>query len=272
VTIDAPRDDLFRGLAEKPELRADQTDGDGSLMHGHFAVFDRWTEIDSWFEGRFLERLAPGAFKKTMREQRDGMRVQFDHGYDSFVGDSLLGPIDDLREDDEGAYYEVPLLDTDYNRDRILPMLQGRLISGEQRGSLLGASFRFRVVKDEWLNEPKKSDHNPEALPERTIKEVRLYEFGPVVFPAYAEATAGVRSLTDHYLQRRLAREGQAERAARHLAPAAQAPAAHTHEEPASGHSDGSTGGISVARALTDIERLRRPHREVPGAAASQAR
>lgn len=259
--LDAPRDDLFRGIAEQPELRADdQADGDGSLMHGHFAVFNRWTEIDSWFEGRFMESLALGAFKKTMKEQRDSIRVQFDHGYDAFVGDSPLGPIDDLREDETGAYYEVPLLDTDYNRDRVLPMLQGRLISGEQRGSLLGASFRFRVVRDAWEREPKPSDDNPEGLPERTIKEVRLYEFGPVVFPAYAEATAGVRSLTDHYLQRRLAREGQAERAARHLAPAAPSGTgtSNTHDEPASGHSDVLTGGISLARALTDIERLRR--------------
>jgi hypothetical protein len=31
-------------------------------------------------------------------------------------------------------------------------------------------------------------------LPERTIKELRLFEFGPVTFPAYQSATAGVRS------------------------------------------------------------------------------
>lgn len=258
MTIEAPRDDLYRGLRVVPEVRAD-TDAelDGSLMFGHFAVFDAWTEIHSWFEGDFLERLIPGAFKKTMREQRDQVKVQFDHGYDWHIGDGLLGPIDELREDDEGAYYEVPLLDTDYNRDRVLPMLQGRLMNGEQRGSLLGASFRFRVVKDEWDNEPEKSDHNPDGLPERTIREVRLYEFGPVVWPAYPEASAAARSLTDHFLARRLARQGAAERAARHLAPAAAGTGTSPPDEPAPSHS--ATRSVRLDGLLSDIQRLRRP-------------
>lgn len=219
------RDNLFRGLVEAPATRAKkmaddgENNGGGSLMYGHFCVFDVWAEIDSLWEGRFLERIAPGAFKKTIKDNRAGIRVQYDHGYDSFVGSAPLGPIEELKEDDTGAYYEVPLLDTDYNRDRILPMLQGRTIDGEQTGtSLLGASFRFRVVHDEWLDEPEPSDANPKALPERTIREVRLYEFGPVVFPAYAEATAKVRCLTDHYEALRLARMGTSARAIRQIA------------------------------------------------------
>jgi hypothetical protein len=32
------------------------------------------------------------------------------------------------------------------------------------------------------------------TLRERTIKEIRLYEFGPVTFPAYAATQAGVRA------------------------------------------------------------------------------
>lgn len=200
-----PVDDLYRGRPGGLLLRADAPT-DGSLMYGHFTKFDEWTEIDSWFEGRFLERSVKGAFRKTIREQRDQIKVQFDHGYDMHIGDALLGPIDTLREEDEGPYYEVPLLDTDYNRDRVLPQLQGRLMNGELRGSLLGASYRFRVTKEDWNRAPKASDHNPEALPERTIREVRLYEFGPVVFPAFPGATSGVRSLTDHFLERRRAR------------------------------------------------------------------
>jgi len=44
-------------------------------------------------------------------------------------------------------------------------------------------------------DKPERSDYNPDALPERTIHEVELFEFGPVTFPAYAGATAGVRSV-----------------------------------------------------------------------------
>ncbi len=196
-----PVDNLFRGYADGLDLRAEQQT-DGSTMFGTFTPFDTWTEIDSWFEGRFMERTVMGAFRKTIRENRDQVKVQFDHGYDTNVGSALLGPVDVLREEDAGPYYEVPLLDTDYNRDRVLPMLQGRLMTGDRRGSLLSASYRFRVVKDEWVREPKPSAANPEGLPERTIREVRLFEFGPVVYPAFPTATSGVRSLTDHFLDR----------------------------------------------------------------------
>jgi hypothetical protein len=39
---------------------------------------------------------------------------------------------------------------------------------------------------------------------QRTIDSVQLYEFGPVTFPAYAEATAGLRSTTDEFYDRLL--------------------------------------------------------------------
>lgn len=218
MTAPAPVDDLFRGLPDAVELRADDPES-GSYMHGHFSVFDTWYEIDTWYEGRFIERTATGSFKKTIRENRDSMVVQFDHGYDINVGDSPLGPIEELHEDDEGPFYGVPLLDTDYNRDRILPLLQGRTLDGRTLGSLLGSSFRFRVTRDEWIEPSKATAWNPDKLKERTIREVRLYEFGPVVFPANPAATAAARSLSDHYIARRLQRDGRAERAARDLAP-----------------------------------------------------
>jgi HK97 family phage prohead protease len=166
-------------------------------LFGHFAVFNRWTEINSWFEGHFMERIAPGAFRKTFRENRDRIRALFQHGQDPTVGDKPLGPIEELREDDTGGYYEVPLLDTTYNRD---------LIPGLEAG-LYGSSFRFEVIREETVEEPDPSEDNPRGLMERTLKELRLFEFGPVTFPAYAEATADVRSLTDWFLFEQIARD-----------------------------------------------------------------
>ncbi|MCR4339221.1 MAG: HK97 family phage prohead protease [Gemmatimonadaceae bacterium] len=167
------------------ELRDASSEGDGTTMFGHFAVFDEWTEIDSWFEGNFLERIAPGAFKKTFRENRAEMKSLFQHGMDPQIGDKPLGPIADLREDDTGGYYEVELLDAPYVRDDILPGL---------RADLYGASFRFQMIREEFDQKPDPSETNPNGLPERTLKELRLFEFGPVTFPAYPSATAGVRS------------------------------------------------------------------------------
>jgi len=190
---DRDTDTAMRAPAERGKKKKK---GDGSLgtMYGHFAVFGRWTEIDSIFEGNFMEQVAPGTFRKTFREQRDTMRALFQHGRDTQIGSKPLGPIDDLREDGEGAYYEVPLLDTGYNRD-LEPGL---------RAGLYGASFRFHVIREDLNRDPGSSTYNPKGLPERTIREAQVLEFGPVTFPAYAEATAGVRSLTDEDLIQRM--------------------------------------------------------------------
>lgn len=181
-----PRDGIVRARPGAVEMRASEDEGLPTLT-GHFAVFDTFTEINSMYEGHFLERISPGAFKKTIKEQRDDIKVLFQHGHDPHIADKPLGPITALREDEEGAYYEVDLIDTSYNRD-LLPGLEA---------GLYGASFRFRVIREEFDKEPERSDHNPEGIPERTVQELQLYEFGPVTFPAYANATAGVRSLTD---------------------------------------------------------------------------
>jgi HK97 family phage prohead protease len=196
-----PKESLLRANFRGVELRSTEPEGEdpaGPIMSGYFAVFDQWTEIKSYYEGNFLERFAKGAFRKTIQDNRDSMRVLFQHGYDYSIGDKPLGPIDELREDDEGPYYEVPLLDASYVRDQVLPGLEAELY---------GASFRFRVIREEIDEEPGVSDHNPNGLPERTIKEAQVMEFGPVTFPAYEGASAGVRSLRPSDLVRGLTKD-----------------------------------------------------------------
>lgn len=184
-----PRDNLFRSLPENIEIRSDSQGGMPTLT-GHFAVFDEWTEIRSRFEGHFMERFAPGAFKKTISEGRDRLRVLFNHGQDPTIGTKVLGPIEDLREDEKGAFYAVPLLDTSYNRD-LLPGLKAKLY---------GASFRFGVVIEDFVQRPKASADNPNGIPERTVREAFVREFGPCTFGQYVGATSGVRSLTDEFV------------------------------------------------------------------------
>lgn len=189
------RDNLFRST-DGFELR-DAGDGQMPTLAGRFAVFNQWTEIDSIWEGNFLERIAPGAFKKTIADNAANMRVLFQHGQDPTVGDKPLGTITDLREDSQGAAYEVRLLDTTYNAD-LLPGL---------RAGLYGASFRMRVTKEDINSSAKPSDYNPKGLPERTIREAMVPEFGPVTFPAYPGASAGIRSLTDDLMLNRMLAE-----------------------------------------------------------------
>ncbi len=182
-----PRDDLLR-VATQPdwELRETSDQGTPPTLVGHFARFNEWTEIDSMFEGHFMERIAPKAFSKTFSENRDNIKVLFQHGHDPQIGDKVLGVPTSLEEDRKGAKYEVPLFDTSYNRD---------LIPGLKAGAY-GASFRFKVIREDFVEEPDPSESNPKGLPERTITEAKVYEFGPVTFPAYSGATAGMRSIT----------------------------------------------------------------------------
>lgn len=192
--MDAPQIDVVRGRSAGLELRA-ASKNTMPTMAGHFSVFDTWYEINSWFEGDFIERFVSGAFEDTFAQHWDDsdvhrIKVQFQHGYDPSVGARLLGRIAELRED-TGGYYEVPLFDTSYNRD---------LVPGLEAGEY-GASFRFRVVEDRWNKEPGTSEHNPKGLPERTITKAHVAELGPVAFGASPSATSGLRSLTDAYYE-----------------------------------------------------------------------
>lgn len=196
--------DLVRAAAWAPALRAKadpETEPEATaqeedilgVMDVRFSPFDRWYEIDDWFEGRFLERTVKGSFAKTIKDNgAQGFRVQFDHGYDPQIGSKVLGIPESVKEEADSATGVVPLLDTSYNRD---------LLPGLRRGAY-GSSFRFRVIKDEWNDEPERSDQNPDGIPERTIKEVRLMEFGPVTWPANPDASAGMRSATAQFMEK----------------------------------------------------------------------
>lgn len=168
---------------DRYEIRA-QGD-DSAVMQGYLAPFNEWTEINSGFEGRFMERVAPGAFTKTLQERRP--KVLYDHGHDPTVGEKPLGVPTLIEPRESGEWFEVELFDsTSYVRD-LLPALQARE---------LGVSFRFQAIKETFEHEPEPSEANPHGLPERTLREVTLPEFGPVTFPAYDGATVALRSKT----------------------------------------------------------------------------
>ncbi len=168
---DAPKALLTRAVAF--ESRA--TDDDGFTLEGYAAVFDSPTEINSW-EGNFEERIAPGAFAKTLQERKPV--IQFDHGKDIATGSVPIAAIQSIKEDKRGLFVSARLFDN----PRVEPIRQA--IAG---GAIDGMSFRFRVVREEW--------DESGSLPVRTIREAELFELGPVVFPAYEATSVGVRSL-----------------------------------------------------------------------------
>jgi HK97 family phage prohead protease len=168
----APKDDLTRN-APFEVTRAD-ADGDGLTLEGYAAVFDTPTRIDSW-EGKFDEVIARGAFTKTIKERSPVL--QFDHGQHPLLGSLPLGSIQTLREDEHGLHVKARL-----SNNWLIEPVRDAIADG----AVDGMSFRFSVVRDEWDH-----DTDPEV---RTVREVKLYELGPVVFPAYESTSVGVRA------------------------------------------------------------------------------
>jgi HK97 family phage prohead protease len=174
-------------------------DGDGRTLEGYAAVFDVPTEINSW-EGNFKETIARGAFRKTLQERKPVL--QFDHGHDSRFGSLPIGSFEEVKEDRHGLKVRAKLF------DHAEPIREA--ISS---GAVSGMSFRFQVVRDQWADKDGNVIKDRSELSEllyskeaqkkrgplqRTIKEVKLMEAGPVVFPAYPQTSVGVRSaLTD---------------------------------------------------------------------------
>ncbi len=203
---------LFRSVPF--EMRAAADEGDGLTLEGYAAVFGSPTRIDSW-EGCFDEEIARGAFKKSISERTPVL--QFDHGRHPMVGSIPLGAFETIREDEQGLYVLARL------HDNWLVQPVRDAIKSE---SVDGMSFRFQVVKDEWRDATGKivkpenvqnrlysSDPaDPATIMRRTLREVKCPELGPVVFPAYADTSVGVRSrelvslLTDPQVRTEVAR------------------------------------------------------------------
>lgn len=188
VRESAQRDNLRRNV----EFRAEPS-SDGLTLDGYGAVFNDWTEIQDR-SGKFFERIAPGAFKRTIGQRMPVL--QFDHGAHPLIGSIPLGRITSLAEDDRGLRVRAKLSDNwlvEPVRDAI------------RDGAVTGMSFRFRVTDngDSW--------EVRDGVEYRTITEVELYEVGPVVFPAYESTSVGVRSrqtavaLTDPEVRREVA-------------------------------------------------------------------
>jgi len=175
------------------EFRAAGEPGDGRTLEGYAAVFNQPTRIQS-FEGDFDEVIRRGAFRKTLTERTPVM--QFDHGNDKRTGSTPIGAIQELHEDDYGLFVRARLFDNEL----VEPIRQA--VEG---GAIRGMSFKFRVVRDNWLDsagERIAPDELADMLADgepvtREIREVELFELGPVVFPAYQQTSVGVRSVFD---------------------------------------------------------------------------
>lgn len=154
-------------------------------FRGHAAVFDSVTDL-----GPFRERVATGAFRKTVKEA--DVRFLFNHEPDSVMARTANGTLR-LREDAQGLSTEADLDPTDWDVQRLAPKLRS--------GNVSQMSFAFRVVGprgEEWDDSPEDG-----GKPIRTLKELALFDVSPVTYPAYADTDASLRCGIDAVAERR---------------------------------------------------------------------
>ena len=183
-----PREDLVRASSSIGLTRNSNQDGMPTLTVTF--PLGQWTEIRSAYEGNLMEQFAPGSFDKTIGENGTNTKVLFNHGKDPSVGAKVLGKPRAITPGPDGVTYDIDLFDAPYVRD---------LLPGIEAGAY-GSSVQFSIVKEDWDPRPKRSEMNPRGIPTRIVREARVGEIGPVTFPAYQGSTAGLRSLTDHFL------------------------------------------------------------------------
>lgn len=154
------------------ELRAVMADGVGVKIAGHAAKFDQLSED----LGGFRERIAPGAFAKSI--QSADIRALWNHDANIVLGRNKSGTLR-LTEDLAGLAYEVDAPDTQLVRDMVLAPIA--------RGDVNQCSFGFRTISDKWA----KVDGDWV----RTLLEVDLFDVSPVTYPAYPQTEVALRSL-----------------------------------------------------------------------------
>ena len=160
-----------RTATEGVELREE---GDTLTAIGYAAVFDKLSQN----LGGFVERIAPGAFRSTLKQA--DVRALYNHEPDHLLGRSAAGTLR-MVEDDKGLRYEVDLPNTTLGRD-VAELLR--------RGDISGSSFGFRTISDEW-------SETEDGYPLRTLTETALRDVGPVTFPAYSDTEASLRALAE---------------------------------------------------------------------------
>lgn len=213
-----------------------RADGDGRTVEAYAAAFNAPAEIKDR-DGHYNEVLAAGSFTKTIADNGTRFGVFYNHArtiYGTPDGNLSvpIGVPERVEQDDRGVFTVTRYLDNP---------LADSVLDGIKQRAIRGQSFSGRFIKS------TKGRAARGQLPTITRNEVAMREYGPTVFPAYAEAMIlGTRSVTTFLDE--IARMGEEDRdqlrqmlgLATPMEPASlsdTAPAAVQTDEPADGHS-----------------------------------
>lgn len=150
------------------DVEARQAEDGVMRLSGYAAVFN-----DASVPLPFKERIAPGAFRKTLTEMPD-VRLLINHeGLP--LARTKNGTLK-LTEDDRGLRFDAELADTQEARD---------IYTLVNRGDVDQMSFAFRVIRQNWSKDKT----------ERTLTEVSLADgdVSVVTYPAYPTTSVEAR-------------------------------------------------------------------------------
>jgi HK97 family phage prohead protease len=160
-----------RYTAAVVELRKD---AEHQKIGGYAAVFGKLSRN----LGGFVEKVGETAFNDSRGRNWPDVRARYNH--EILLGTTAARTLT-LSVDDTGLLYEV---EPPQSRADILELVQ--------RGDVRHSSFAFRTIEDHW-------DTSDQGYPMRTLLKVQLVDVAPVDDPAYPDATAGLRSLAEHF-------------------------------------------------------------------------
>ena len=151
-------------------------DGDGMTFEGYAAVFD--TDSDSPIPGFGVERIAHGAFKRSLGTKRD-IKMFLNHNSDLVLASRDAGTLE-LAEDDIGLKATARLIDTTAGLDTAKNVRAGNV-----------STMSFGFTPDEYKS---RKDGVDGVIHTR----VALWEVSPVTsWPAYSATSASVRHLAE---------------------------------------------------------------------------
>lgn len=139
---------------------------------------------DSVDFGYYVERYAPGCFKRTLQEKPDVFALR-DHDTGLVVGRTISNDLK-LWEDDRGLNYEFVPPDTTMGQDLGKDIRARRITS---------CSIGFIVREEKWQVTDDKTYI-------RTLLDVDLWEMSFVAWPAYPETTAESRSIFENAVKK----------------------------------------------------------------------
>ncbi|HEX6968102.1 MAG TPA: HK97 family phage prohead protease [Micromonosporaceae bacterium] len=164
------------------DIEVSRSYADGRTVEAYAAVFDTPVEIQD-VHGHYIERIAPTAFDKTLRERgASRVGVYYHHGMTLYGTPSDLGSVPigqplEIRADGRGLrtvtrFNKSPLADS--------------VLEAIRAGDIRGYSFRGRIFQSNPDRVPRRRPGEP--LPEVTRTELGLFEYGPTPTPAYESA------------------------------------------------------------------------------------